>query len=213
MKLLITGFEPFGGETVNPSWQAVARLPEQIGAAELVRLELPTVFARSAAVLADAVERYAPDVALCVGQAGGREGVTVEKVAINYADADCPDNAGVCPHGETLVPGGPVAYFATVPVQAMIENVRAHGLPCKISYSAGAYVCNSVLYRTLHLAAQRYPAMKVGFVHVPYSDEQLAGRDCLWPRMPLADITRAVYYAAQATVGGAGIWEETQHET
>lgn len=198
MKILVTGFTPFGGESVNPSYEAVQRLPDTVGGAQIIKLEIPTAFDRGAQAVKAAVERYAPDIVLSVGLAGGRSCVTVEKVAINYADADLPDNDGFQPRDETLVPGGPDAYFATAPVNAMIEAVRAHGLACKISYSAGAYVCNSVMYRTLNLAAETRPEMRVGFLHVPYSSEQLAGRGVDQPSLPLDDITRALLCAVAA---------------
>lgn len=198
MKILVTGFDPFGGEAVNPSFEAVKLLPDQIGGAQIIKLEIPTVYPKSVQAVTAAVERFAPDAVVSVGQAGGRKCVTVEKVAINYADADIPDNDGLMLCGETLAEDGPAAYFATVPVKAMVQKVREGGFECKLSYSAGAYVCNCVMYNTLHLAACRCPRMQVGFVHVPYADEQLAGRETDQPSMPLAAIAQALGCALEA---------------
>lgn len=198
MKILITGFDPFGGESVNPSYEAVRLLPDIIGGAEIIKLQIPTVYPDSVHAVEGAIDRYSPDAVVSVGQAGGRECVTVEKVAINYADADIADNAGNQPRGEALVPDGPDAYFATLPVKDMIANVRAHSFACKMSYSAGAYVCNCVMYNTLHYAKKHCPQTRVGFVHVPYATEQLAGRDIHQPSMPLADIAAALGWAVEA---------------
>lgn len=200
MKLLVTGFDPFGGESVNPAFEAVKLLPETIEGAQIIKLEIPTVFQKSIEVVKEAVANYQPDVVINVGQAGGRACVTVEKVAINLADAGIPDNAGDSPEDEPLEADGPDAYFSTLPVRAMVENVKEHGLPCGISYSAGTYVCNSVMYRVLHLAARSYPNMKAGFIHVPYSSEQVAKKDRQFASMPLETIAKSLEYAIEAVV-------------
>lgn len=200
MKILITGFDPFGGESINPAYEAVKLLPDTIAGAQLIKLEIPTVFAKSIQVVKDAIETHCPDIVINVGQAGGRACVTVEKVAINLAEAGIPDNAGDEPHGEPLEPDGPDAYFSTLPVTEMVQNVKAHGLPCEISYSAGTYVCNSIMYRVLHLAAKEYPEMKAGFIHVPYSCEQTAKKNGRVASMPLETIAKSIEYAIAAAV-------------
>ena len=200
MKLLVTGFDPFGGESVNPAYEAVKLLPDTIEGAKIVKLEIPTVFEKSIQVVKEAVEKFQPDVVINVGQAGGRACVTVEKVAINLADAGIPDNDGDAPQDEPLEADGPDAYFSTLPVRAMVENVKEHGLPCGISYSAGTYVCNSVMYRVLHLAAKSYPGMKAGFIHVPYSSEQVAKKDKQIASMPLETIAKSLEYAIETVV-------------
>ena len=200
MKILITGFDPFGGESINPAYEAVKLLPDTIAGAQLIKLEIPTVFAKSIQVVKDAIETHCPDIVINVGQAGGRACVTVEKVAINLAEAGIPDNAGDEPHGEPLEPDGPDAYFSTLPVTEMVQNVKAHGLPCEISYSAGTYVCNSIMYRVLHLAAKEYPEMKAGFIHVPYSCEQTAKKNGRMASMPLETIAKSIEYAIAAAV-------------
>ena len=169
-KLLITGFDPFGGETVNPSWEAVRLLPEEIGAFSLTKLQIPTVFGLSAETVLAAAEKLQPDVILCIGQAGGRSGVTPEVVAINLREARLPDNAGNQPTDVPVVENGPAAYFATVPVRAMVKAVNDAGISAALSYSAGTFVCNDVLYSLLH--HYHGTETKVGFVHVPFLPEQ-----------------------------------------
>ena len=202
MKILITGFDPFGGESVNPAYEAVKLLPDTIAGAQLIKLEIPTVFAKSIEVVKEAVKTYHPDIVIDVGQAGGRACVTIEKVAINLAEAGIPDNAGDEPHDEPLEADGPDAHFSTLPVTKMVQNVKAHGLPCEISYTAGTYVCNSIMYRVLHLAAKEYPEMKAGFIHVPYSCEQTAKKNGCVASMPLETIAKSLEYAIAAAVKG-----------
>lgn len=192
MKLLITGFDPFGGEALNPSWEAVKVLPDRIGTVELVKLELPTAFDRSARALTEAITLHRPQAVLSVGQAGGRAAVTVERVAVNLADAAIPDNDGFQPLDLPLVPGGPAAYFSTLPVKAMAEGIRAAGIPCQLSYSAGTYVCNSVLYRALHLAETACPGLLAGFIHVPFTPLQAAQKPAGTPSMAPGDMVRAL---------------------
>ena len=169
-KLLITGFDPFGGETVNPSWEAVQLLPETVSGWQLHKRQIPTVFGKAAEVALAAAEEIAPDAILCVGQAGGRSAVTPEVVAINLREARIADNEGVQPQNEPVVPHGPAAYFATVPVREMVSAINAAGIAAALSYSAGAFVCNDVLYALLH----RYDgtAVRVGFIHVPFLPQQ-----------------------------------------
>ena len=186
-RLLITGFDPFGGENVNPSWEAVRRLPERIGAYEITRLQIPTLFGEGAQRVLNAAEALHPDVILSVGQAGGRRGVTPEVVGINLREARIPDNGGFQPVDEPVAPDGPAAYFATVPVRAMVQAMTDAQLPCGLSYSAGAFVCNDVLYTLLH----RFHGtpVRAGFIHVPFLPGQ-AGEGV--PSMPLTDIVRAL---------------------
>lgn len=171
MKVLVTGFEPFGGATVNPALEAVRRLPATIEGAEVVTAQIPVVFGKDAAAVEAAIDAERPDLVLCVGQAGGRSHVTPEFVGINYANARIPDNEGNQPVGR-LEPDGPDAYFATLPVFAMVDAARAAGVPAAVSYTAGTFCCNEVLYELLHCLATRHPGVRGGFVHVPYATEQ-----------------------------------------
>jgi pyroglutamyl-peptidase len=183
-RLLITGFDPFGGATVNPSWMAVERLPEHIGECVLCKLQIPTVFGKATAAVLEIARQFSPDTILCVGQAGSRAAVTPERIGVNIRDARIPDNAGNQPRGEFVDPQGPAAYFSTLPVEAMAQAIRDAGVDATVSNSAGAFVCNDVLYSLLH----HYDgtAVRVGFVHVPYLPEQGA------PSMELAQIVRAL---------------------
>ena len=193
--LLITGFDPFGGETVNPSWEAVSRLPDTVGDYRLTRLQIPTVFGLASRTVLAAAAADAPDVILCVGQAGGRDAVTPERVAINMASATIADNAGTIPQEEPVIPGGPDGMFSTVPVRAMADAIAAAGLPGKISNTAGTFVCNDTLYRLLHHFAGT--GTRVGFIHVPHLPTQAKEGA---PSMELADITAAL----AAAIGALG---------
>ena len=168
--LLITGFDPFGGETVNPSWEAVSRLPDTVGDYRLTKLQIPTVFSLSARTVLAAAKDDIPDVILCIGQAGGRDAVTPERIAVNMASATIADNAGISPKEEPILPGGPDGIFATVPVARMAKAIREAGLPGKISNTAGTFVCNDTLYRLLHHFAGT--GTRVGFIHVPHLPQQ-----------------------------------------
>lgn len=189
-KLLITGFDPFGGQAVNPSWGAVELLPETVGDFMLCKLPIPTIFGEAARMVLEKAAQFQPDVILCVGLAGGRDAVTPERIAVNIRDARIPDNAGIQPLGEFVVPEGPAAYFTTVPVAAMAEAIRKAHIPGAVSNSAGTYVCNDVLYTLLHHYAGT--AVKVGFIHVPYHPEQGS------PSLPLARTAQALTAAIEA---------------
>ena len=169
-KLLITGFDPFGGESINPSWEAVKLLPETIGEYTVYKLQIPTVFGAAAEKLLETAAEIKPDVIISVGQAGGRAAVTPERIGINVRDARITDNAGISPKDEPIVPGGPDGYFSTLPVKAMITAINNAGLPAAISNTAGTFVCNDVLYTLLHHYAGT--DVRCGFIHVPYLPQQ-----------------------------------------
>ena len=192
-KILITGFEPFGGEAVNPSWEAVRALPEEIGGWRLRKLRIPTVFGQAAERVLEAAEETGPDAILCVGQAGGRAGVTPEVIAINLREASIPDNAGNRPENVPIAEKGPAAYFSTVPVREMVRRIREAGIPASLSFSAGAFVCNDVLYTLLHLF--HGTETRVGFIHVPFLPEQATESQ---PCMALEQMTQALILAVQA---------------
>ena len=193
--LLITGFDPFGGECINPSWEAVSRLPEVIGNYRLTRLQIPTVFGRAAEAVLAAAAADQPDVILCVGQAGGRDAVTPERIAINIASAARPDNAGNQPLEEAILPDGPDGIFSTVPVRSMADAITAAGLPGRVSNTAGTFVCNDTLYRLLsHYAGS---GIRVGFLHVPHLPQQAKDGS---PSMALLEIIAAL----TAAIGALG---------
>ncbi len=191
-RVLVTGFDPFGREPVNPAFEAVRLLPDSLAGAEIRKLELPTSFQRSAQAVEEAMAACPADIVICVGQAGGRSCVTLEQVALNLAEARIPDNDGFQPQDRPVVPGGAPAWYATIPLKAARDAVRAAGLPCHISYSAGTYVCNALLYQVLNLCAERYPQTRVGFVHVPYSPAQAVDKPNGTPSMSLADMARSL---------------------
>jgi len=186
-KLLITGFDPFGGESINPAWEAVSRLPDRIGAWEIHRLQIPTVFGKASEVLLAKAEALLPDAIISVGQAGGRKAVTPEMVAVNLRYGSIADNAGVSPQDEPVVSGGPAAYFATLPVRKMSQAMVDAGLPGSVSYSAGAFVCNDTMYAVLH----RYHGtpVRAGFIHVPFLPQQ--AKEGV-PSMALEEIVKAL---------------------
>ena len=164
-RILVTGFEPFGGSEINLSWEAVSRLPDVIAGCEIHRLQIPTVFGEGALAAMKCADEIEADAILCVGQAGGRQSVTPEVIGINLRDASIPDNAGRQPAGEPVIPGAEDGYFATVPVRSIRDAILALGIPCELSYSAGTFVCNDVLFALLN--RYRGTGMRVGFIHVP----------------------------------------------
>ena len=198
MKILVTGFDPFGGESVNPAYEAVKLLPDVIGGAEIFKLEIPTVFSLRGPAVEEGIRKYQPDVVICVGQAGGRASISVEKVAINFVDARIPDNNGEQPLDEPLQADGPAAYFATLPVKAMVQHVKEAGLPCYLSFTAGTYVCNSIMYNVLYMCEKRYPGIRAGFIHVPYACGQVIDKANTTPSMPLETIAKSLEYAIEA---------------
>lgn len=176
MKILVTGFDPFGGEKINPAYEAVKLLPDNIGGAQIIKKEIPTVFGKGGCEAEKAISEHCPDCVICVGQAGGRSCISIEKVAINFIDARIADNEGNQPINTSIIPDGPTAYFSSLPIRAMVENVRENGIPANISYSAGTFVCNEVMYRLLYLADKKYHHIKGGFIHVPYTAAQAASK-------------------------------------
>ncbi len=193
MKILVTGFDPFGGETVNPSWEAVKLLPDTIAGAEIVKKLLPTEFCRGEELLLAAMVEHNPDMVLCTGQAAGRGAISFERVAVNLRDASIPDNAGYTPADEAVCPGGESAYFVTLPVKAMAEAVKNAGLPAELSLSAGTFVCNDVLYTLLRRLDGSGTAG--GFVHLPLSPHQAAGKTPPPPSMEIDQMARGLEIA------------------
>ena len=166
MKILLSAFEPFGGESVNASQEALKLIKAREGT-ELVKITVPTVFGLAGTTLLDALRREKPDAVICLGQAGGRDAVTPERCAINVRDARIPDNAGRQPKDEPVVAGGPAAFFSTLPIKAMAAAARKAGFAAEISNSAGTFVCNDLLYTLLFAREREFPAVRGGFIHVP----------------------------------------------
>ena len=200
MKILITGFDPFDKEKINPAYEAVKLLPDKIGNAEIIKKEIPTVFGKGACEMEKAIELHSPDYVICVGQAGGRSSITIEKVGINFIDARIADNEGNQPINTAIIPDGPAAYFSSLPIRAMVENIREHGIPANISYTAGTFVCNEVMYRLLNLIDTKYHHVKGGFIHVPYTCAQAADKPDGTASMDENIIAKGLEYAILAIV-------------
>ena len=196
MKLLLTAFDPFGGSPINPALEAVKLVADKIGNVEIVKLEVPTVFQKSVAAVTAAIEREKPDAVLCIGQAGGRYGLTPERVAINIDDASIPDNEGNQPIDAAIFPDGAPAYFSTLPIKAMVAAIREAGLPASVSNTAGTYVCNHLMYGVLYTLAKHYPGIRGGFMHVPFIPSQTLQHPA--PSMSCQDIARGIEAAITA---------------
>ncbi|UDM73316.1 pyroglutamyl-peptidase I [Vagococcus fluvialis] len=199
MKILVTGFDPFGQDTMNPAIEAVKRLPDTISGAEIIKLEIPTVFNKSAEVTREAMAKHDVDYVLNIGQAGGRFDLTPERVAINLDDARIPDNEGNQPIDVEIKVDGESAYFSQHPVKAMVTAIKNAGLPASVSNTAGTFVCNHIMYQSLYLTHKEFPKAKAGFMHVPFLPEQVLERSGM-PAMSLEDITRGIVAAIEAIV-------------
>ena len=199
MKLLLTAFDPFGGDPVNPALEAVKLVSGTVGAVQVVKLEVPTVFGRSIDTVAKAIKAEKPDAVLCIGQAGGRFDLTPERVAINLDDARIKDNEATslltCPSLKTV----PLLIFSTLPIKAMVQNIRNAGLPASVSNTAGTFVCNHLMYGVLYTLAKSYPGVRGGFMHVPFIPSQVVNRPSV-PSMNLQDIAKGIE-AAIAAIG------------
>ncbi|MFJ7211741.1 pyroglutamyl-peptidase I [Amycolatopsis sp. NPDC098790] len=210
-KVLMTGFAPFGGESVNPSWQAVSLLAARRD--DIAAVELPCEFAASLPALRASLEEHRPSLVVCVGQAGGRLEVTPERVAINLIDARIPDNAGAQPVDVPVVPDGPAAYFTTLPVKACVAAIRSAGVPASVSHTAGTYVCNQVFYGLMHLLTE-FPGVRGGFVHVPFSPEQVAASGKAAPSLSvdrIADALEALADTALRTAEDLAVTAGAEH--
>jgi len=178
-KILVTSFEPFDGETLNPSQLAVADLPDVIDGVKIIKQVIPVVFGKSIDVLYGILKSENPDAVICVGQAGGRASIAVERVAINIDDARIPDNSGFAPIDEPVFADAPTAYFSTLPIKAMVQDCNEAGIPASISNTAGTFVCNHLMYAACHYSAIYDPKMKAGFVHIPYIPEQTVDKQTM----------------------------------
>ncbi|PMB84365.1 pyroglutamyl-peptidase I [Dolosicoccus paucivorans] len=199
MKILVTGFDPFGGDAINPAIEAVKLLPNTIKDAEIIKVEIPTVFHKSGDVLLDAMRTHEPDMVLAIGQAGGRSGLTPERVAINEDDARIPDNEGNQPIDVVIHEDGAPAYFSTLPIKAMTQAIRDAGLPASVSNTAGTFVCNHIMYQALYYAHKEFPKTKAGFMHIPFMTEQVVDRPDQ-PSMSLQDMSRGIEVAIEAMI-------------
>lgn len=197
MKLLLTGFDPFGGEPINPAWEAVKAVANQIDDVEVVKVMVPTVFYKSIETVQKKMEEVQPDVVLCIGQAGGRFDLTPEFVAINLNDARIPDNEGNQPLEGAIFEDGPTAYFTSLPVKAMVQEIKKAGIPSSVSFSAGTYVCNHLMYGVLYTIEKQYPNVRGGFMHVPFITSQVLDKKNM-PSLSLSQLTQGIEAAIKA---------------
>lgn len=199
MKILITGFDPFGGENINPALEAVKKLPDTILGQEVIKIEIPTVFRKSLEKIEENIEKHNPDVVISVGQAGGRFGVTPERVAINMDDARIKDNEGNQPIDISIYEDGEAAYFSNLPIKAMVKEMTDNGIPASVSNSAGTFVCNHVMYGILYLVDKKYPNIRGGFIHVPYIPYQVTTKPNT-PSMSIDDIAKGLELSIKAII-------------
>ena len=200
MKVLITGFDPFGGESVNPALEAVKALPDTIAGAEIIKLEIPTVFRKSLEKIEENIIKHSPDIVISIGQAGGRFGVTPERVAINIDDARIEDNEKNQPIDITIFEDGETAYFTNLPIKAMVKEMQDGGIPASVSNTAGTFVCNHVMYGIMYMIDKKYPNIKGGFIHVPYACDQVVDKANGMASMPLETIAKSLEYCVEAVV-------------
>lgn len=199
MKVLITGFDPFGGEKVNPAWLAVEKMKDNIAGAEIKKVQVPTVFHESIDKLKKVIEYEKPDITICIGQAGGRYEISVERVAINVDDARIPDNEKNQPIDSKIFEDGESAYFAKLPIKAMVKKSVDNNIPAAVSNTAGTFVCNHIMYGLLYMIDKNYPDMKGGFIHVPFIVEQILDKKNM-ASMSLEDITKGLEYMVEAAI-------------
>ena len=199
MKILVTGFDPFGGEPINPAIESVKRLPDNIAGAEIIKLEIPTVRKKSLEKIEKAINEHNPDIILSIGKAGGRFDISIERVGINLDDFRIPDNEGNQIIDEPIFPDGENSYFVKLPVKAMVQNVQKNNIPASVSYTAGTFVCNHVLYGVLYLIEKKYKGKKSGFIHIPFLPQQVVDKRNM-PSMELNTIVKGLTAAIEAIV-------------
>ncbi|SFX25959.1 pyroglutamyl-peptidase [Thermoactinomyces sp. DSM 45891] len=196
--ILLTGFEPFGGDKINPSIEIAKVLDgRETETYKIVSRELPCVFGEAIDQLSLALQEVKPDLVICVGQAGGRPDLSIERVAINVDDARIPDNNGNQPIDEPIIAAGPVAYWSRLPIKAIVKHLRDAGLPASVSQTAGTYVCNHVFYGLLHEIRQS--SIRGGFIHIPFLPEQIQARPQM-ASLSLDDMVRGIEIAIQVSV-------------
>lgn len=199
MKVLITGFDPFGGENINPAYEAIKGLEDNISGMKIIKKEIPTVFHKSIEMLEKLIIDENPDLVICVGQAGGRFDISLERVAINIDDARIKDNDGNQPIDERIFEDGENAYFSSLPIKRMAMKIREAGIPANISNTAGTFVCNHIMYGLLYLIDKKYPDIRGGFIHVPYLPEQVVSKGNL-PSMGIDTIKDGLKLAIEAAI-------------
>ncbi|OON99070.1 MAG: pyroglutamyl-peptidase I [Epulopiscium sp. Nele67-Bin004] len=199
MKVLVTGFDPFGGEPVNPASEAIMQVSDNIADAEIIKIVIPTVRQKSIEIIEKAIIKHQPNIVICIGQAGGRFDITPERVAINVDDYRIKDNDGNQPVDEPIYIDGDTAYFSQLPIKAIVENLNNNDIPASISNTAGTFVCNHVMYGLLYLTNKKYPNIKGGFMHIPYMTSQVINKKGM-PFMSLAEIVKGIELAIETCI-------------
>lgn len=199
MKIMLTAFDPFGGDKINPALEAVKVVRSDLFDAEIIKVEIPTVFGKSIQTALAAMEAHRPDVVFCIGQAGGRYDMTPERVAINVDDGRIPDNEGNQPVDSVIFEDGETAYFSMLPIKAMVQVMKEAGIPASVSNTAGTYVCNHIMYGVLYHIHKLFPGMRGGFMHVPFTTEQVLTRPNT-PSLSSEQIARGIEVAIQAII-------------
>lgn len=199
MKILVTGFDPFGGEKINPAIESVKLLPSSIKGCEVVTLEIPTVVFKSLNLIDETIAKEKPDFVLSIGQAGGRPDITVERIGINCDDCRIADNEGNQPIDTKVFADGPDAYFVNLPIKAMVKNIQDAQIPASVSNTAGTFICNHVCYGVRHICSTKYPNIKSGFMHIPFLPEQVIDKRNM-PSMELSTTVKAITKAIEAIV-------------
>lgn len=197
MKVLLTGFDPFGGEKINPAQEAVNRVSNNINGVKVIKLIIPTVYEKSLKAIDEAIVEYKPDVVISIGQAGGRFDITPERVAININDFRIKDNEGNQPIDEAIREDGKAAYFSNLPVKGIVKHLNENGVPSTLSNAAGTFVCNHVMYGVLYMIDKKYPNVKGGFIHIPYVTSQVLDKKST-PFMSLDEIVKGIELAIEA---------------
>lgn len=199
MKILLTAFDPFANHQINPASEAIKGVANRIDGVEIIKLEIPTVFNKSALILAEAIKKEEPDYVLSIGQAGGRFEMTPERLAMNLDDARIPDNEGNQPIDQRIIEDGPTAYFSQLPIKAMVDYMKKEKIPASISNSAGTFVCNHLMYQSLYMTNTNYPDIKAGFMHIPFLPEQVINHSNT-PSMSLHDIIHGLTVSIKAII-------------
>lgn len=197
MKILLTGFDPFGGEKINPAQEAVNKVSNNINGAEVIKLIIPTVYEKSLTAIDEAIKKHNPDIVISIGQAGGRFDITPERVAININDFRIKDNEGNQPVDEPIREDGKAAYFSNLPVKGIVKHLNENGIPSTLSNTAGTFVCNHVMYGVLYMIDKKYPHMKGGFIHIPYETSQVMNKKNT-PFMSLDQIVKGIELSIEA---------------
>lgn len=207
MKVLVTGFDPFGGEKINPAFEVIKQLRDSINGVEVIKLQVPTAFHSSVKLTVEKIVEIKPDYVLCIGQAGGRFDISVEKVAINLNDARIPDNLGQQPIDTAIDENGETAYFSTLPVKAIVNAIRNENIPASLSYTAGTYVCNHLMYGVLNYVHKNHLNIKAGFIHIPYLFQQVVNKPST-AAMDINTLVKAIETAIGTMISNK---EDTSH--